>query len=215
MSSASPSASRVFFTADLHLGHARIHELAGRPFSGPDATFLMNEVIISNWNSVVAENDYVYVLGDVALGKIADSLPLVSRLNGRKFLIPGNHDRCFEGAKKPEEWTSRYLDAGFHAVCRQSISSRTFSMPDDPDFLLLMSHFPYKGDSHDADRFTEYRFEDEGDWLLHGHTHGRWLQKGRMIDVGVDAWGGYPVAEEVIIRLIREGERTIGPVRWV
>jgi len=60
---------------------------------------------------------------------------------------------------------------------------------------VLAYHFPYRGDSHDHDRYREHRPADEGAWLLHGHVHERWRQRGRMINVGVDAWGGYPVTD--------------------
>jgi len=67
----------TWFTADLHLGHARIIELCDRPFRDPAD---MNETIIQKWNERVAPEDQVYVLGDVALGTLSESLPLVARL---------------------------------------------------------------------------------------------------------------------------------------
>ncbi|MGH9119072.1 MAG: hypothetical protein ACRD0A_14675 [Acidimicrobiales bacterium] len=62
-----------WFTADLHLGHANIIDYSRRPFDSVDE---MNRALIDNWNEVV-DDDEVWMLGDFALGKIAESLPLV------------------------------------------------------------------------------------------------------------------------------------------
>lgn len=50
----------------------------------------MNEALVENWNSVVKQGDKVYHLGDVTMN--SKSLDILSRLNGRKVLIKGNHD---------------------------------------------------------------------------------------------------------------------------
>jgi calcineurin-like phosphoesterase family protein len=85
-------------TSDLHFFHANIIKYSNRPFLDSDGNpnvETMNEGIISNWNEVVSKGDRVYILGDVAMGgkskapKLAEYL---RRLNGEKFLVPGNHD---------------------------------------------------------------------------------------------------------------------------
>jgi len=87
----------LFLTSDLHIGHANISRLADRPFMSVEE---MNGVLIDNWNDVVQDSDTVWVLGDVAMGKIADSLPLVELLKGEKHLVAGNHDRCWHGKQE-------------------------------------------------------------------------------------------------------------------
>ena len=67
---------------------------------------------------------------------------------------------------------------------------------------MIACHFPYRGDSHDHDRFVAHRPVDRGAWLLHGHVHERWQERDRMINVGVDAWDYRPVAEEQLAGLI-------------
>ena len=104
----------TWFTADLHLGHANIIRYCARPFTDVEA---MNRALIEQWNEVVDDGDDVWVLGDVAMGKIAETLPLVSELRGRKLLLTGNHDRCWDGhGRRAEGWEERYLDAGFFAI---------------------------------------------------------------------------------------------------
>jgi calcineurin-like phosphoesterase family protein len=84
----------VFLTSDTHFGHAgvcRFTEAEGvtkiRPWTDPDE---MDEEMIKRWNDTVRPNDKVYHLGDVVINR--KSLKTLSRLNGDKVLIRGNHD---------------------------------------------------------------------------------------------------------------------------
>lgn len=53
----------------------------------------MNEALIANWNSVVSDEDTVYVCGDFFMGPL-DAIPaILERLNGKIILIRGNHDQ--------------------------------------------------------------------------------------------------------------------------
>ena len=85
-----------YFTADLHLGHRNIVDYSSRPFRDADQ---MNDALIERWNSTVAPEDEVIVLGDFAMGRIDETLPIAGVLNGRKVLLAGNHDRCWHGHK--------------------------------------------------------------------------------------------------------------------
>ena len=76
---------------------------------------------------------------------------------------------------------------------------------------VLFSHFPYRGDSHNHDRFVDHRPADRGAWLLHGHFHEQWPQRGRMINVGVDATEFRPISEGEITRVIRAGPKNRAP----
>lgn len=84
----------VFLTSDTHFGHAgvcRFTEADGvtkiRPWTDPAE---MDEEMIRRWNDAVRPNDKVYHLGDVVINR--KSLSTLSRLNGDKVLIRGNHD---------------------------------------------------------------------------------------------------------------------------
>ena len=187
----------TWFTADLHLGHRNIIDYCNRPFHTVDA---MNNALIENWNEAVAPNDTVWVVGDFALGKIADTLPIVSTLHGRKILVAGNHDRCWAGhGRRADGWTERYIAAGLDDIVQGS------TRVDVGKTRVVVCHFPYRGDSQRRDRYVEHRPIDKGDWLLHGHVHDRWVQTGRMINVGVDATGYRPIDTDAIARIIRAG----------
>lgn len=77
---------KLWFTADTHFGHANIIKYTKRPFSSVEE---MNEVLINNWNSCVAQKDSVIFLGDFCLG---DPIPYLSELNGNVTFVQGNHD---------------------------------------------------------------------------------------------------------------------------
>ena len=185
-----------FFTSDLHFGHANIIKYCNRPFADVDE---MNYALIRNWNHVVAPDDEVIVLGDFAMGKINETLPIAHQLNGTKYLVPGNHDRCWSGhpEKKRKGWVERYEDVGFTIL-----SNELMLYPDTTPTMLC--HFPYVGDSHDSDRYVAHRPEDHGVTLLHGHVHDEWntatSPRGTlMINVGVDAHDYRPVPERELL----------------
>ena len=85
----------VFLVSDTHFGHAGVcrfthpddPEVKLRPWDNPDE---MDEEMIRRWNDTVRPNDKVYHLGDVVINRKA--LKTLSRLNGDKVLIRGNHD---------------------------------------------------------------------------------------------------------------------------
>jgi len=84
----------VFLVSDTHFGHAGVcrftHEDTGvkiRPWTDPDE---MDEAMVKLWNERVKPTDKVYHLGDVVINRKA--LKIMSRLNGDKVLIRGNHD---------------------------------------------------------------------------------------------------------------------------
>ena len=187
----------TWFTSDLHFGHERIIEFCSRPFSNVTE---MNMELVHRWNSIVEDSDTVYVLGDLALGKLNDSLQYASMLRGGKYLVPGNHDRMWSGLPKIQlEKVRWYEDAGFTILPEQYLYR--WGQP----VHLLLCHFPYVGDSQELDRHVSHRPVDRGDWLLHGHTH--WATAigpahPRQIHVGVDAWGYAPVALETIKGII-------------
>jgi calcineurin-like phosphoesterase family protein len=190
-----------FYTSDLHLGHRRISELAGRPFTSVEE---MDETLVGRWNETVDAGDEVWVLGDVAMGKIDESLALCRSLSGHKHLILGNHDRPFMERDKPAKraaWMARYLDeGGFDYIAYGGCE--VLALPGGARVVVELNHFPYRGDSQNVDRYLDARPVDRGDWLLCGHVHEKWRQRDRMINVGVDVRDFRPVAEPTLTAII-------------
>jgi calcineurin-like phosphoesterase family protein len=191
---------RTFFSSDHHFSHANAIKYDSRPFQTVDE---MNEEMVRRWNVVVGPEDTVIYLGDFSLSKAA--LCFLPRLNGEKHLIAGNHDACHPAhAKKPhrvERFTQLYLDSGFKSV----------ALEDEIQLGLhrvKLHHMPYSGDhTNVGERYPEWRPKDDGQWLLHGHVHGLWKRKGRMINVGVVHWAYAPVSSEEILELMKQPEK--------
>ncbi len=81
--------AKVFFTSDTHFTHANIIRFCSRPFKNVEE---MDETMIANWNRVVGENDIVFHLGDFCMGGSTKWTNVLNRLNGKIYLIIGNHD---------------------------------------------------------------------------------------------------------------------------
>jgi calcineurin-like phosphoesterase family protein len=94
----------IFYTADLHFGHANIIKHCDRPFA--DASE-MDEVLIANWNMQVTNGDTVYIAGDLMFRIAGAPSAYLDRLKGKKHLIIGNHDSSW--MKKAE--LSRYFES--------------------------------------------------------------------------------------------------------
>jgi calcineurin-like phosphoesterase family protein len=87
--------ANIFLISDTHFGHENMYTFVRengarvRP-EFADATE-GDEVMIARWNSVVRPYDKVYHLGDVCF-KVDVLDRVMSRLNGKKRLVRGNHD---------------------------------------------------------------------------------------------------------------------------
>ena len=191
----------VFLTSDTHFGHLNIIRYCNRPW--PDVE-VMNEALVHLWNSTVPQDATVIHLGDVAMGRLSDSLQHVRRLNGRKHLIAGNHDRCYGNPGKVQ----MYLDAGFETVC-----DRAELHCEGREFDLIHVPFPGAEAPHEAER-SEYEKrklrvpEDTGRTLLCGHVHDAWrsIRSGKgtpMFNMGSDVHGFRPVGLREVLELTR------------
>lgn len=197
-----------FFTSDLHLGHGSIIDFCSRPY---DSVNEMNEDLVRRWNDTVAPDDEVTIVGDLAMGYLRDSLFFVGEMNGHKYLVPGNHDRMFRCLNsRRAHMEELYLEAGIERVLDEEFTVEI------GEVTYLVSHFPYRGESVEdrEDRYKVHRPIDRGMRLIHGHTHGKWRKSGRMVDVGVDAWGGYPVTYETAVGVFLSAEDRLSPLRW-
>lgn len=119
----------IFFISDTHFGHANMLKFTNwdgsrmRPFNSIEE---LDELMIENWNKMVKPTDKIYHLGDVCY-KCGNRDQIMSRLNGEKVLIKGNHDKDQLG------WYMKYF---------KDIRG---TVHIDGNYLL--SHFPIHPDS--------------------------------------------------------------------
>lgn len=193
----------IYFTSDLHFFHANIIRFCDRPFSSVEE---MNENMIKNWNETVAPDDIIYCLGDFSMAFRSVEV-YTPRLNGYKILIPGNHDFCHNSHKRArreglEKWTNKYKECGWNEV-------HLHHKIEYNGVTINLSHMPYAGDRFD-ERFTKWRLIDEGEWLLHGHVHEKFLKAGKQINVGVDQHQFRPISIDHIFNIMSYNGNLIG-----
>ena len=85
---------RTWVYSDPHFYHSNICKFTredGSKLRPWDDAEQMTEDMIRWYNEMVADQDRVYILGDVAFSA-ALMRRAVSRLKGRKVLVPGNHE---------------------------------------------------------------------------------------------------------------------------
>ena len=104
----------VWLASDHHFGHEKTCTVFKRADGSPLRPFAsaeeMDEAMIKRHNERVRPNDKCYFLGDVAIGR--KFLHVLSRLNGDKVLIRGNHDIF-----KLEDYTQYFRDVrGYHVM---------------------------------------------------------------------------------------------------
>jgi calcineurin-like phosphoesterase family protein len=184
---------RIWFSADQHFGHQNIIRYCSRPFASVEE---MDAELIERWNSLVAADDLVWCLGDFSMS-FRRTIAISPLLKGRKKLIAGNHDRCL--GVRPARVARRLalLATGWESVDERA-------QIEIGGHKVLLAHVPFVGNEvYPTEELDAPR--DSGDWLLHGHIHEKWLQRGRMINVGVDVWNFAPVSIETISDLILKG----------
>lgn len=189
----------IFITSDLHLNHKNIlkycpHRRDGKDMPEdagiPDMVDAMNEKIIRNWNSKIAPGDEVYIIGDVAMGLIDKAPALISRLNGIKTLISGNHDVKLVKMCKHREPGFENLFVKIDKMFELSYSYKGTKYP------VVMCHFP----------LMHWDRQNHGAVQLHGHLHSapdkRFLNEWRQMDVGMDGNDLMPYSMDEIIEIM-------------
>jgi len=191
----------IFFTSDLHIGHANVIKFSNRPFRDLDH---MHQVLIRNFNASVPKDGVCYFLGDIGMGSSELVKSIISQLNGTKILIVGNHDKGYNAM----------YNMGFDAVmhgARMQIAGETVTLSHCPlrdvyreDTTGMRGSDgsePWHGNGRKKSK--AYSFRNHGQLHLQGHIHspnsGKSIRSlGRQLDVGVDSNNYTPVSLSTI-----------------
>lgn len=173
-----------FYTSDPHFFHGNSIKNSGRPFRSTEE---MDETLIRNWNKRIKNEDEVYIIGDLTLSTSVTRVEaLLKRLNGRKYLIEGNHDR-FQRKKAFDK-------SLFEAIT-------PYMRIKDGEDIIILSHYP----------IAVWDRKHYGSYHYHGHIHNNPLDLGTFMDksynVGVDVNHFAPVTHGEIkakLKLKRE-----------
>ena len=139
----------IYYTSDLHLGHANILKIRPQFSSLED----MNETLIKNWNRKVHQNDDVYILGDLSYRSSVPVECYLERLKGRKHLILGNHDSDWLKESAYERLSQYFVSIDLMLSFRR----------DKINITLCHYHMLEWNGSRHADVGDSY--------LIHGHIH--------------------------------------------
>ena len=169
---------KFWVTSDNHFGHKFM--ASHRGFRSADEH---DEFMIRQWNSQVQPDDTVLAFGDWSFLNVENTQRIMDRLNGEKFVIPGNHDDSNRLAK----W---FPDA----VLPELTNVRLTDTESDDRISFVASHYP----------LASWDGSDKGSLQLHGHLHSVNNQishhfcapfsgAGSRFDIGIDnaAWFGF------------------------
>jgi calcineurin-like phosphoesterase family protein len=186
----------AFVTSDWHLGHDKSIMYDKRPFTDIQH---MHRVLINNYNATVGPHDICYFLGDI--GWHDAGFDLIQKLNGKKILILGNHDK---GKQKMYKMGFDLVLNGAMVTLGKSIITMSHcplrgvfrEAPINQDGEVMKNFTP--GDNwHGESRHDAFSFPNFGQFHLHGHTHKRKendVQSGKQWDIGVVGNGYRPVS---------------------
>lgn len=177
--------TKCWFTSDTHFGHKSIlyfHskrlEMCGSSMDelkeDPKTAVEKHDGwLISLWNNTIGKNDNVYFLGDFSFSTPERTAEILSYLNGRKFLITGNHDKPLRGLWDMFEWSGQVREVKFTKDTQPYL---------DDTLSLELCHYP----------MIAWNRRTHGTAMIHGHTHGAINEINKdsgelRIDVGLDA----------------------------
>ena len=167
----------VFILSDTHFCHKRIINFERFKFKTIEEH---DEYIIEKWNQTIKESDIVYHLGDVIFPNSQYNLKdILSKLNGYKILIRGNHDK---------KTNTYYLNNGFNEVYNHPIYIKE---------NVILSHEP-----------VLEAYNNPYVYNIHGHLHGAKLDLDNFMCVALDQINYIPLnLEKVISKLILMNKR--------
>jgi calcineurin-like phosphoesterase family protein len=173
--------SKIYFTSDHHFGHKNIIKFSERPFKDVNE---MDEILIQRWNEKVNPEDEVYHLGDVGLSSSGKLRKILDRLNGKIYLINGNHEKSAHDCHSRFEWIKDY----YELVIKDDEFERGKQ-------LIVLFHYSMR----------EWNASHWGAYHLYGHSHGTLSDDptSRSFDIGVDCHNFYPLSYEEVKAIMK------------
>lgn len=196
---------RLYFTADLHLGHANIIKYCNRPYI---TLKQMDQDIINGLKKVSNTDSILFIIGDVVFSGIDhDTLTEFAKcLNGfqRVYMLRGNHDPS-NMRNKLERYANRNhgnITKFTPKVSWLEDSIIEIFVEDDEmeqDARMILCHYP----------LLSWNASYHGSWHLFGHVHGVLQHPSfNALDVGVDCHGYRPISYSKVKEIITRQNMT-------
>jgi calcineurin-like phosphoesterase family protein len=154
--------AKTVWTSDLHFSHSNVCKFTNRKLFTSQEDH--DEWLITLLNSQIDKSDTVIHCGDFCFKSNYDyQASLLNRLNGNWTMIWGNHDNEDNLKRLKREgvinhW-SHYMEVKISAQ------------------KACVMHFP----------IAAWNKQHYGSLMIHGHSHGNYTGKGRILDVGLDS----------------------------
>jgi len=142
----------------------------------------MDEALINNWNSRVTPQDEVIHVGDFSFHDADKTARIIERLNGNITLIWGNHDKVIQKNNNLKKMFNHTAD-----VIQLYEDDPTARGGKQALFICHYAHLVWNKSHH-------------GSFMIHGHSHGslKYPYPMKIMDVGVDPCGYFPVSYQQI-----------------
>ena len=168
-----------YYISDCHFFHQNVLHLANRPYSTVEE---MNEDIILRWNARITNDDDVYILGDMffRFDDIQQVKDILNRLNGKKHLIKGNHDRFLKQIRWQDYFESFDL----------------YKEIADGDRFVILFHYPIE----------EWNGFYRNSYMVYGHVHDNFTNvkyHPRKLNAGVEVNNYEPKTLDELIEINR------------
>lgn len=171
--------SNRWVISDTHFMHSRILS-----FTGADDNLIrpgfrdaedMDELMIQRWNAVVKKGDTIWHLGDVYFtgDKTREISGILSRLNGNKHLLLGNHDNP--------------RDTNLTKYFQKIQTYKKFKIKDQ---TILFSHIPVHPFELETYKAT---------YCVHGHIHEKLINDERYRNVCVEKTAYTPICFDELV----------------
>lgn len=196
--------TNVYFTSDLWLGRENILKIANRPYESLEE---MENDIIEKWNSIIKDDDTVYVLNNFAVDPYTAARALKD-LNGNIILMNPNSalTYAFTGdGNKDNIDLDELISSDGKIVC----TSQTII--EDASNDVVICYWP----------MSEWNGKESGTLHIYGYSYPIMKgKKGNMTDIAVedeittgrinvcmDKWNFYPVSLKAIKSYIRNEKK--------
>jgi len=187
---------RLWFTSDTHYNHANICSATTKwtdPVTCREFKTLehMNATLVGNINEFVGHDDILFHLGDWSFGGFEQIEIFRNQIVCQNVhIITGNHDHHIENNKEGCQSLFSSVNKYLNLNVKWSVGTH---FAGEQQFALM--HFPIASWDNMA----------KGAIHLHGHVHFEpriRIGKGKMMDVGVDGNGLYPIELKDVLRLM-------------
>ena len=189
---------RLWFTSDTHYNHANIcsattkwtNPVTLREFKSLEH---MNATLVGNINEKVGQDDILIHLGDWSFGGYEQIQKFREQIVCNNIhIITGNHDHHIENNRDNCQTLFNSVNKYVELNVKWNVGT---PLMGEQTFVLM--HFPIASWNNMA----------RGAIHLHGHVHfgpSMRLQEGKMMDVGCEGNGLYPIDMSEVLSIMRD-----------